>query len=116
MKKLINCAWCQQETDLPMVYAADSPLLRWIEEKINAYCYLNKIDRSELWGDNSDWGKLQLPEGFEAELLTYDALLSTVTRKHICKHCLIEDHLLWSKFYGGMDDNTDLEFIIDELK
>ena len=46
-----TCSWCHKETRLPKVFAAQSPLLGWMEEKINTYCEIKGIDREELWGN-----------------------------------------------------------------
>ncbi len=112
----INCAWCHKRTTLPMVFAADTPLIEWVEEKINMIAAARKIDRKLIWGENSDWGKLKLPQVFEAELLAYDELLGTVSRKHICKECLIEDHKLWTKYYQNIiDDPGDIDVIFEDM-
>ena len=112
-----TCAWCSKPTNLPMVYAADTPLMEWMEEKINMVSAAQKINRKLIWGENSDWGKLNLPPAFELELLAYDELLSTVTRKTICKQCLVTDHKLWTKYYQNIiDDLGDIDVIIDELE
>jgi|TARA_B100001093_G_scaffold509089_1_gene572468 hypothetical protein len=112
-----TCAWCSKPTTLPAVFAADTPLIEWMEEKINMIATARKINRNLIWGVNSDWGKLELPPAFEAELLAYDELLSTVTRKQICKSCLVDDHKLWSKYYQNIiDDPGDIDIIFDELK
>ena len=40
-----------------MVYAADTPLMEWMEEKINMVSSAaQKINRKLIWGENSDWG------------------------------------------------------------
>ena len=63
------CAWCHKQTRLPKVFAAQSPLLEWMEEKINTYCEAEGIDRSEIWGEHSDWGRTQIPESLENEII-----------------------------------------------
>ena len=113
MKK--TCAWCHKPTSLPEVFAAESPILEWFEDRINAFCDDNNIDKEHLWGEDSDWGRINLPEQFEAELLTYDDLMVTVDRKTICQHCLVEDQKLWDKYYSG-GDNGDFEITINDLK
>ena len=118
-RNLKTCAWCHKPTSMPEVFAAESPLLEWFEEKIDKYCEDKGIDRKALWGVDSDWNELdELPEILEAELLTYDQLISTVTRKTICSPCLRDDQKLWIKYYhkdfGDPDD--DLEIRIEDLK
>ena len=108
-------AWCHKPTNLPEVFAADTPILDWMEKRIDDWCKKNGKDRKEVWGNESDWNIVDLPPGFEAELLTYDSLLVTVNRKRICRQCLVEDQKLWDKYYGPFD-NGDLELTIDDLK
>ena len=110
-----TCAWCHKPTNLPPVFAAESPILEWFEDKINVFCDENNLNKEQVWGEDSDWGMINLPEHFEAELLTYDQLMVTVTRKTICQHCLREDQKLWDKYYSG-GDNGDFEIKIDDLK
>lgn len=110
-----TCAWCHKPTNLPEVFAAETPILDWMEKRIDDWCDKNDKDRAEVWGNESDWNMAQLPPGFEAELLTYDNLLVSVSRKTICKQCLVEDQKLWDKYYGPFD-NGDLELTIDDLK
>ena len=108
-----TCSWCHKETRLPKVFAAESPLLEWMEEKINTYCESEGIDREEIWGENSDWNGIELSESFEIELLTYDELTVTVSRRHICRDCLLEDDKIYKKYYlDGVfnKDNLDSDF------
>jgi hypothetical protein len=102
-----TCSWCHKETRLPKVFAAQSPLLEWMEEKINTYCEIKGIDRKELWGEDSDWGSMELSESFEMELITYDELTFTVNRKHICRDCLLEDDKMYKKYYLNGFFNKD---------
>ena len=94
-----SCAWCHKQTRLPKVFAAQSPLLEWMEERINLYCEANEISREDLWGEHSNWGEIDLKPSFEAELITYDDLTITVNRKHICRDCLLEDDKIYKKYY-----------------
>ena len=111
---LNNCAWCFRPTSLPAVFAPSTPLIEWIEEKINIVANHKQIKRSDIWGEHSDWGKLGLGQKFEIELLAYDDLLNSVSRKHICKSCLVEDHKLWLKYYSQIDDDpNDIDVILD---
>ena len=108
------CAWCFRPTSLPAVFAPSTPLIEWIEEKINIVANHKQIKRSDIWGEHSDWGKLGLGQKFEIELLAYDDLLNSVSRKHICKSCLVEDHKLWLKYYSQIDDDpNDIDVILD---
>jgi hypothetical protein len=110
-----TCAWCHKPTNLPEVFAAESPILEWFEKQINDWCDKNNMSRNAVWGEDSEWGRLPLPEQFEAELLTYDNLLTSVSRKTICKTCLVEDQKLWNKYYDSGDPG-DFEITIDDLK
>ena len=38
-----TCAWCHKPTILPEVFAADVPILDWMEERITNYCIENNI-------------------------------------------------------------------------
>ena len=53
---------------------------------------------------------------FNSSELAYDSLLCTVTRKTICKSCLVEDYKLWLQYYSKIDDDpNDIDVIIDDL-
>ena len=38
MKKSNTCSWCYKPTDLPEIFAAEVPILQWMEDKIDKYC------------------------------------------------------------------------------
>ena len=38
-----TCAWCFKKTTLPDVFAAESPLMIFMEERINTWCEKNDI-------------------------------------------------------------------------
>lgn len=113
---MANCAWCHKKTDLPPVFAAEGPLMEWMEKRIDKYCEENNLSRSELWGEESDWNVVKLDEQMEAELLAYDELVASVSKKHICKECLIEDDIVYKKYYLDMDNDEDINITIDDLK
>ena len=54
------CEWCGKSTTNKPVHVAQTPILEWIEERIN------KIGRKQIWGENSDWSKLEMDSDFEA--------------------------------------------------
>ena len=81
-----------------------------MEDKIDKYCDENDISRVELWGDLSDWGELDMDEGWEMELLAYDEFVATIKRKVICKECLIHDDKLFKKYYIFPEEDLDIEF------
>ena len=49
---------------------------------------------------------------FEAELLVYDQMLTSVLPKIVCVTCLKEDDDLYNKYYGDEDDDSDGEEIV----
>ena len=112
-----TCAWCHKRTDLPKVFAADGPLLEWFEKIIDKYCIENNINKEDIWGADSDWGRLDLDIKMEAKLLAYDELVASVSKKTICKECLLEDDRLYKKYYIDgefFDNNFDIN--IDDIK
>tara|TARA_B100000497_G_scaffold112958_1_gene134304 strand:- start:368 stop:649 length:282 start_codon:yes stop_codon:yes gene_type:complete len=82
----------------------ETPILEFMEEKID------KHGRERIWGENGDWSSENLDSDFEAELLVYDQMLSTVTKKVVCIGCLNDDDKLWEKYYNQDDDNFQIEF------
>ena len=106
-----TCAWRFKKTNLPDVFAAEAPLMIFMEERIDEWCEKNDVTRDELWGANGDWTQLELDPTMEAELLAYDELVAGVSKKTICKECLIEDDKIYKKFY--LEYNDDTEFTIE---
>ena len=106
-----TCAWCFKKTNLPDVFAAEAPLMIFMEERIDEWCEKNDVTRDELWAANGDWTQLELDPTMEAELLAYDELVAGVSKKTICKECLIEDDKIYKKFY--LEYNDDTEFTIE---
>jgi|TARA_R110002153_G_scaffold94969_1_gene228626 hypothetical protein len=111
---MANCAWCHKKTNLPAVFAAETPLMEWMEERIDKWCDNNNITRDALWGGESDWNKINLSPEMEMELLAYDELVASVSKKTICKECLIEDDKVYKKYYLDMDG--DITFTLDDLE
>ena len=97
MKKPL-CNWCWQESDLGVRFIPASPILEWMEEKIN------KID-NDLSRDASI--KLSLEE--ENEINLYDSLLNETTKGYICSHCLVGEQMLWDKYYTFEEEDDDEE-------
>lgn len=104
-----HCKWCGKPTVMKPMMVADTPLLEFMEDKINEY------GRDQIWGDNADWSKLNLDPDFEAELLVYDQMLSSVSSKTVCIGCLKQDDDLYTKYYdnGNNDDNFEIVFDAD---
>ena len=63
--------------------------------------------------NNADWSTMDLDSDFEAELLVYDQMLSSVSKKTVCIGCLKEDDELWKKYYDKDDDDDFNEIIFD---
>ena len=107
MSKLIrdknnHCSWCGKSTWMNRMLLPETPILEFMEDKINGY------GRQDIWGEDGDWSMKDLDSDFEAELLVYDELLNTVSNKIVCIGCLKEDDDLWNKYYGiDEDDNPD---------
>ena len=108
-RKKNHCKWCGKPTVMKPMMVADTPLLEFMEDKINEY------GRDQIWGDNADWSKLNLDPDFEAELLVYDQMLSSVSSKTVCIGCLKQDDDLYTKYYdnGNNDDNFEIVFNAD---
>jgi hypothetical protein len=93
--KIKYCVWCGKKTKRDKMILPDTPILEEMEDKIDHY------GRRMIWGEYSDWSRLDLDSDFEAELLVYDQLLATSSPKTVCKQCLDEDERLWDKYYGS---------------
>ena len=98
MDKINHCAWCGSPTIMEKMQLPDTPILEFLEEKIN------KLGREKVWGENSNWALLDLDPDDEAELLVYDEMLNTFTSKYVCEKCLSDDDRLYKKYYGEDDD------------
>tara|TARA_B100000780_G_scaffold74827_1_gene50322 strand:- start:1092 stop:1385 length:294 start_codon:yes stop_codon:yes gene_type:complete len=94
------------------MHTAETPILEFLEDKINEH------GREEVWGQDGDWSEEFLDSDFEAELLVYDQMLNTVTKKIVCITCLKHDDDMLKKYYGYEDneDNPDDEHYIIELE
>jgi hypothetical protein len=101
------CTWCGAPTVMEKMQLPECPINEIIEDKID------KLGRQRVWGENSDWSKLNMDPDDEAELLVYDEMLATVSLKHVCEKCLRDDDNLWGKYYGDNqdDDNQDDEWV-----
>ena len=115
MKKRTHkfCQWCGKPTVMKEMVVADTPILEFMEDKIDEH------GREKIWGNKADWSKLNLDSDFEAELLVYDQMLTTVSNKVVCIGCLKQDDELWHKYYdegeNGDDDSEpdDNEIVFD---
>ena len=102
------CRWCGASTNMEPLLLADTPILENLELKID------KHGRNKIWGENGDWSTQDLDSDFEAELLVYDQLLSTVSSKVVCENCIIEDEKLWKKYYDKDIDPDGIEIRFDD--
>ena len=103
-KDIKHCVWCGAPTLMEEMQLPDTPIIEHMEEKINNH------DRKRIWGDLSDWSKLDLDSDFEAELLVYDEMLGTMSLKTVCETCLGEDDRLWQKYYTNDEIRFDEDF------
>ena len=100
------CSWCGKPTWMEPMLLPETPILEFMEEKIDEY------GREKIWGENGDWSQENLDSDFEAELLVYDNMLSSVSSKIVCITCLHDDDKLWEKYYGEDPDN-DVDIVFD---
>lgn len=104
-EKTNHCSWCGKATNMIPMSLPETPILEFIEEKID------KHGRERIWGEDGDWSQENLDSDFEAELLVYDQMLCTISKKIVCLSCLHEDDILWEKYYNiGFDDETEIRF------
>ena len=97
------CIWCGKATYMEATYVASTPILEFIEDKIDAF------GRDEIWGEFSDWSEEDIDSEFEAELLVYDEMLSKLSKQVVCVDCLKQDEELYTKYYGEDIIDQDLE-------
>jgi hypothetical protein len=104
--KVGYCEWCAKNTKMGLTEQPNTPILEDIEDRIN------HIGRDKVWGKNADWSILDLDSDFEAELLVYDELLNTMSKRRVCRQCMLEDDMLWERFYGNDEDEDedDIDF------
>lgn len=101
---LNHCQWCGAPTLMEQLQMPDTPILEFMEDKIN------ELGRDRVWGEDSNWAVLDLDSDTEAELLVYDEMLSNISLKYVCEKCLSEDDRLWMKYY---DTGNDFEIRFD---
>ena len=105
--KVNYCEWCSKQTHLGKTTQAITPILEFIEDKIDL------IGREDIWGMLGDWSMVDIDSDLEAELLVYDTMLNNVQERIICEVCLRTDDKMYQKYYGDMigekgnDDNPD---------
>jgi len=115
-QKVNYCEWCSKETLLGKTEQSETPILEFIEEKID------EVGRNEIWSEEGDWFDVDMDSDFEAELLVYDSLLSSIAYRVICTSCLLQDDMLYKKYYHesikeiNNDDSDDDDHYIIELE
>ena len=97
MEEKNYCKWCGAPTVMEPMQLADTPILEFLEEKIN------KLGRQRVWGPNSNWANLRMDPNDEAQLLVYDEMLNNVSLKYVCEKCLTDDDKLFQKYYNDDD-------------
>ena len=105
-QKVNYCEWCSKKTPLGKTTQAETPILEFIEDKIDL------IGREDIWGIHGDWSMVDIDSELEAELLIYDEMLSNVGKRIVCEVCLRTDDEMYKKYYGDMigergNDNPD---------
>ena len=110
------CEWCGKKTPLGKTTQAITPILEFMEDKIDL------IGREDIWGIHGDWSMVDIDSDLEAELLIYDEMLNNIGKRIICEVCLRQDNMLYKKYYGGMigeinnDSDDDEDHYIIELE
>jgi len=109
--ELNYCEWCGKRTVMSKMLVGNTPILEFLEDKID------KAGREKIWGEDGDWSGLDIDSDFEAELLVYDSMLNSLSKKTICVSCLKQDEELFEKYYnnknGDEDDDDDDHYIIE---
>jgi len=77
--ELNHCVWCGALTPMEKMQLPETPILEQMEDKID------KVGRNRIWGDNSDWSRVDMDSELEAELLVYDEMLATIDPKIVCE-------------------------------
>lgn len=98
------CRWCGVITSNYPSYIPSSPILEWLEEKIDI------LGREKVWDENSDWSKIEMDTETEAELLVYEGMLNTIIKGRVCDECLKKDDELFEKYYGPLEQGEDIFF------
>ena len=110
-KELKYCEWCSKKTTMGKTQQAETPILEFIEDKIDL------IGREDIWGVQGDWSLVEIDSDLEAELLIYDEMLNNVQKRIVYTACIMNEEKMYNKYYGDMigendednDDNPDDE-------
>ena len=98
-QKVNYCEWCSKQTPFGKTIQAETPILEFIEDKIDL------IGREDIWGIEGDWSMVDIDSDLEAELLVYDTMLNNVQERIICEVCLRTDDKMYQKYYGDMPED-----------
>ena len=106
--KVNYCEWCSKQTPLGKTTQAETPILEFMEDKIDL------IGREDIWGIHGDWSLMEIDSDLEAELLIYDEMLNDVKKRIVCTACIMNEKVMYNKYYGDMigendEDNPDDE-------
>ena len=110
-QKVNYCEWCSKKTPMPPTTQAQTPILEFVEDKIDL------IGREDIWGIHGDWSMVDIDSDLEAELLIYDEMLNDVKKRIVCTACIMNEEKMYDKYYSQMegevnenkDDNPDDE-------
>ena len=110
-QKVNYCEWCSKKTPMPPTTQAQTPILEFVEDKIDL------IGREDIWGIHGDWSMVDIDSDLEAELLIYDEMLNDVKKRIVCTACIMNEEKMYNKYYSQMegevnennDDNPDDE-------
>mgnify|MGYP006093611929 CR=1 FL=1 len=102
-KELKYCEWCGNKTSMGKTTQAETPILEFIEDKID------EIGREEVWGVHGDWSTMDIDSDFEAELLVYDGMLNTIDKRIVCEVCMRQDDEMYMRYYSEMEEEIVFE-------
>lgn len=85
-----RCEWCWNECDLNAMQIPQSPILEWIEEKLEG------VDRSLV--------PPKLSKQEEYEIVLYDYMISNLRFGRVCSKCWDKEQQLWDKYYENEDE------------
>ena len=106
-EELKYCEWCGKRTVMDKVLVGSTPILEFLEDKID------EAGREDVWGSSGDWSEQDIDSDFEAELLVYDSMLNSLSKKTICVSCLNQDEELFERYYGSELDDDEDHYIIE---
>ena len=100
-QKVNYCEWCSKKTHLGKTTQAITPILEFIEDKIDL------IGREDIWGIHGDWSMVDIDSDLEAELLIYDEMLNNVKKRIVCTACIMNEKKMYDKYYSQMEGEVN---------